>query len=273
MTYPILQPPPNQTNQRQAFNGGYWLSLPFLLFIIIPLIALVLRVSPAQLLTHLADRLVLSALRLSLVTTLASIAIILVAGTPVAWLLAGPRTRLTHLIDVLVDLPTVLPPAVAGVALLMAFGRRGLLGAWLNEIGIQLAFTPAAVVMAQVFIAAPFYIKSAAVGFANVDVEIRQAAAIDGANEWQIFRQLILPLAAPALLSGVVMSWARALGEFGATILFAGNFPGKTQTMPLAIYLGFESGLDAALTLSVILLLLSFGALFMVKRLLSDTLS
>jgi molybdate transport system permease protein len=268
MTYPLLQSLSASAQKRQVFTGGFWVSLPFLLFMLVPLIALILRVSPGMLLTHLSDTQVLLALRLSLLTTLAATAIILITGTPVAWLLAGPRTRLTRLIDVLVDLPTILPPAVAGVALLMAFGRRGLLGAWLNEIGIQLAFTSAAVVMAQVFIAAPFYIKSAAVGFANVEIEIRQAAAMDGANDWQIFRQMVFPLAAPSLLTGVVMSWARALGEFGATILFAGNFPGKTQTMPLAIYLGFETGTDTALTLSVLLLLFSFAALLGVKRLL-----
>ncbi|MFZ6027431.1 MAG: ABC transporter permease [Chloroflexota bacterium] len=263
---------PLKAPRRQTFAWGYWLSLPFLLFIAFPLMALVLRTAPLQWWQHLKDPQVLAALRLSLVTTLAAAFVIVLTGTPVAYLLAGARGRLARAIDALVDLPTVLPPAVAGVALLMAFGRRGLVGSLLNSLGIQIAFTPLAVVMAQVFIAAPFYIKAAVVGFSYVDVEIKQAAAIDGANDRQIFIYLIAPLSWRALLTGVVMSWARALGEFGATILFAGNFPGKTQTMPLAIYLGFETGLDTALTLSVILLLLSFVTLFAVKRLLGQSL-
>jgi molybdate transport system permease protein len=236
----------------------------------LPLAALLLRTSPLQWWLHLQAPQVLAALRLSLTTTLIATALIVLGGTPVAYLLTGRQDRFARVIDVLVDLPTVLPPAVAGVALLAAFGRRGLLGGVLGELGVQLPFTPAAVVMAQIFIAAPFYIKAAIVGFSHVDVEIKQAAAMDGANDWQIFSNLIVPLAWRALLTGMVMSWARALGEFGATILFAGNFPGKTQTMPLAIYLGFESGLDAALTLAVVLLLLSFCALFLVKRLMVD---
>jgi molybdate transport system permease protein len=165
----------------------------------------------------------------------------------------------------LVDLPTLLPPSVAGVALLITFGRRGPLGDMLESAGIQVVFTPLAVVLAQVFIAAPFYVRAAALGFSSVDVEIEQAAQLDGANPWQTFRYIILPLSQGALLSGATTSWARALGEFGATILFAGNLPGRTQTMPTAIYLGFETNLDTALTLSVILVILSLAALFVVK--------
>jgi molybdate transport system permease protein len=159
----------------------------------------------------------------------------------------------------------VLPPAVAGVALLLAFGRRGLAGGLLEDWGVHIAFTQAAVVMAQTFIAAPLYIKSAAVGFANVEPELEQAAGLDGASGWGVFRHVTVPLAWPGLLSGAVLTWARALGEFGATIIFAGNFPGRTQTMPLAIYLGFELDLDVALTLSVILVGFSFLALILIK--------
>ncbi|MCB0164190.1 MAG: ABC transporter permease subunit, partial [Anaerolineae bacterium] len=153
-------------------------------------------------------------------------------------------------------------------ALLMAFGRRGLVGEWLEVGGLHIAFTQVAVVLAQTFIAAPFYVKAAMLGFAGVDRDLEQAAALDGAGGWQAFRFVTLPLAWTALLSGAVMTWARALGEFGATIIFAGNYPGRTQTMPLAIYIGFELDLDIALTLSVILVGCSFVVLLVVKGLL-----
>ena len=163
------------------------------------------------------------------------------------------------------ELPTVLPPAVAGVALLVAFGRRGLIGQWLAAAGLGVSFTTAAVVMAQLFIAAPLFVRAAMLGFAGIATELEQAAEIDGASPWQRFRYVTLPLAYPALLSGAVVAWARALGEFGATIIFAGNFPGRTQTMPLAIYIGFELDLDAALVLSVLMIVASFATLALVK--------
>jgi len=241
------------------------LTLPMLAFITLPLLALFLYTPPAALLTHLSQPTVLQAVRVSLTTTLVATVIIVIFGTPIALYLAQPKIRLRRFVDTLTDLPTVLPPAVAGVALLVVFGRRGYVGAMLADLGIQVAFTQAAVVMAQVFIASPFYIKSATLGFAAVDPEIQQAAALDGANGWQIIRFVILPLSWPALLSGSLMSWARALGEFGATIIFAGNFPGRTQTMPLAIYIGFQVDLEEALALSVILVGFSFLALMLVK--------
>ena len=236
-----------------------------LAFITLPLLALFLYTSPAALLGNLRQPAVLQAIRVSLNTTLVATAIIVVFGTPVALYMAQPKTRLRRIVDTLTDLPTVLPPAVAGVALLIVFGRRGYVGGLLADLGIQVAFTQAAVIMAQIFIASPFYIKSAALGFAGVDLETQQAAALDGASGWQIFRYVIVPLSWPALLSGSLMSWARALGEFGATIIFAGNFPGRTQTMPLAIYIGFQVDLEVALALSVILVGFSFLALMLVK--------
>jgi len=139
----------------------------------------------------------------------------------------------------------------------------------LEDLGIKIAFTTFAVVIAQIFIAAPFYVRSASLGFASVDVEIEQAARIDGANRWQIFKFLIVPLSRIAIISGIMMSWARALGEFGATIMFAGNLPGRTQTMPTAIYLGFETDFESALTLSVILVVISFISLLVIKILVS----
>jgi molybdate transport system permease protein len=241
------------------------MSLPMLLFLALPLAALLLRATPAGILANLGQAEVLQAIALSARTTLASTALIVVLGTPLAYVLARRRFPGRRALDTLVDLPTVLPPSVAGVALLMAFGRRGLIGQWLAPLGFGLAFTEAAVVLAQTFIAAPLFVKAAMGGFATVDDELEQAAAIDGASRWQTFRHITLPLAQMALLSGTVLAWARALGEFGATIIFAGNFPGRTQTMPLAIYLGFELDLSVALTLSVILIASSFLVLILVK--------
>jgi len=241
------------------------LSAPLVLFLALPLLALVLRAQPVRLWASLGQGQVIQAAGLSLVTTLVTALVAVVFGTPVAYLLARRRFRLRRLIDTLVDLPIVLPPAVAGVALLMAFGRRGILGGVLDDLGIGVAFTPFAVVLAQTFVAAPFYVKAATVGFSGIEPELEQAAALDGAGPWQMFSHVTLPLARVALLAGIVMTWARALGEFGATILFAGNFPGRTQTMPLAIYIGFELDLDVALALAVILLTCSFLALWVIK--------
>ena len=257
-------PPP------KAKLSGVWraLSLPMLVFLSLPIIALFLRTSPASLIDNLREPDVLRAIGISLVTTLISTLIIILGGTPLAYSQARGQFRFSRAVDTLIDLPLVLPPAVAGVALLMAFGRRGILGGLLSDLGIHIAFTPLAVILAQVFVAAPFYIKSATVGFKNIDRELEQSAALDGASSPQIFRFLMLPLSWSALLGGSVMSWARALGEFGATIIFAGNFPGRTQTMPLAIYIGFELDLNIALTLSVILILFSFLALIVSKRIL-----
>ena len=249
-------------------NLWWGLSLPLFIFLLLPLVALFLRTSPTRMVANLAQPFILKAIGISLGTTFGATLVIIVFGTPVAYLLARRQVPFRRLIDTLLDLPIVLPPAVAGIALLMAFGRQGILGGVLDNLGIHLAFTPFAVLLAQTFIAAPFFIKSASIGFASIDSEIEQAASLDGASSWQLFRFLTIPLAWSALLSGAVMSWARALGEFGATIIFAGNFPGRTQTMPLAIYMGFELDLEMALTLSVILIGFSFLALYIVKALL-----
>lgn len=240
-------------------------ALPLLMFIAIPLLCLLARTSVSSLLTNLNDQQVVQAVSLSLVTTLISTAVTLVFGTPVAILLTRRKWRFFRVIDTLIDLPTVLPPSVAGVALLLAFGRNGLFGSFFSSLGVNIPFTMIAVIMAQTFIASPLYIKAAAIGFANIDPELKRAAALDGASRWQTFRFVDLPLSWTALLSGSVLTWARALGEFGATIIFAGNFPGRTQTMPLAIYIGFEIDLNVALTLSTILICLSFLTLVIVK--------
>jgi len=254
--------------RRRRPDRIWLLSLPFLAFLALPLLALLGRAPAGQLLENLRQPEVYQAIALSLNTaTLATLASI-VLGTPVAYLMARRSFRFKRALDTLIDLPTVLPPAVAGVALLMAFGRRGVIGSSLEALGVHIAFTQAAVVIAQTFISAPLYIKSAIVGFAGVERELEQAAALDGATSWSVFRQITVPLSSPAMLSGAVLAWARALGEFGATIIFAGNFPGRTQTMPLAIYIGFELDLNVALTLSVILIGFSFLVLILVKVLL-----
>ncbi len=248
-------------------------SSPLLLFLSVPLLALILRITPAALLSTLFTPQVAQAIALSMTTTLATLCIALVAGTPLGFLLARYRFPGYTLVDTLVDLPLVLPPAVAGIALLMAFGRRGLLGSTLADLGIEIAFTWTAVVLAQSFVAIPFYVKYAKSGFGSVNRTLEQAARLDGASNFQTFRYVTIPLSWGILLTGMIMAWARAMGEFGATIIFAGNYPGRTQTMPLAIYLGFELDLDIALTLSVILMSISFAVLFVVKRILGAKVS
>jgi len=214
---------------------------------------------------------VVQAIRLSFLSTAMTAFLTLFFGTPVAYLLARKRFPGRTALDALIDMPVVLPPAAAGVALLIAFGRRGVLGSFLG--GVEIPFTLAAVVLAQLFVSSPYYIKSASAGFASINRELEQAAEVDGASRIQVFRTIILPLALPAIVGGIVMTWARALGEFGATMIFAGNFPGRTQTMPLAIYIGFEIDLDVALVLALILLAVSFFVLALVKGLLSQRLT
>ena len=167
----------------------------------------------------------------------------------------------------MIDLPIVLPPSVAGLALLIAFGRRGLFGSTLNLFGISLPFTTTAVVLAQTFVAAPLFVRAARIGFTEIDKQLEEAAQVEGANQWQLFQEVMFPLAGRALLTGAILTWTRALGEFGATILFAGNLEGVTQTMPMAIYLGFERNIGVALTLSVALIFVSVLLLMLTKRL------
>lgn len=249
-----------------------WLLLaaPLLLFFTVPVLMLLTRTSPERIIESLGMESVQQAVWVSLRTTLVSLVIILLFGTPLGYWMGRHDFRLKRLVDTLIDLPTVLPPSVAGVALLITFGRRGVIGGWIEDLGIQIAFTQAAVILAQVFIAAPFYVKAAALGFAGVDQEIIEAAQLDGASRWHMLRHIMLPITRSALLSGSMMSWARALGEFGATIIFAGNFPGRTQTMPTAIYLGFQMDLQMALSLSAILVLISLISILLVKWIVSQ---
>lgn len=241
------------------------LALPFMLFVSLPLLALLLQTGPSTLQTYLRKSDVVQAIGLSIVTTSITTLLAIILGTPLAYMLARHTFRGRLTLDTLIDLPMVLPPAVAGVALLMAFGRRGIFGPYLNAVGLDIAFSQTAVILAQLFVAAPYYVKTATSGFASFNRDLEHAAALDGAGLWRVFWYITVPLTWPSLLGGAVMTWARALGEFGATIIFAGNFPGRTQTMPLAIYIGFELELNVALTLAVVLLIVSFGVLAVVK--------
>lgn len=206
---------------------------------------------------------VTEAILLSLITTALSTLLTLLFGTPLAYVLARWKFPLRRLVRVLVELPIVLPPTVAGLALLLTMGRRGLLGPTLETIGVTLPFTTAAVIIAQMFVSAPFYIIAAQVGFQSIPREIEDAARVDGAAGLTMFRQITLPLSRTALAAGLTLSWARALGEFGGTILFAGSIAGRTQTMPLLVYNVLESNIDAAIWASLILLMLAFIALLL----------
>jgi molybdate transport system permease protein len=270
MSHPQAPHVPAKSSPRWLKNAWQALSLPAILFIVLPILSVFLRLSPGEFWTNLKLQQVQQAIQLSLATSLATVGLTVLIGTPVAYLLCCRRSRFYRLIDTLMDLPTVLPPSVAGVALLMTFGRQGFVGAWLSPLGVSIPFTNLAVVLAQMFVAAPFYIKAATLGFANIDCELKKAAALDGANRWQVFHLIVVPMSWMSLVSGCVITWARALGEFGATIIFAGNFPGRTQTMPLAIYIGFELDLNVALTLSAILICCSFLMIMLVKGILHN---
>jgi len=235
----------------------------------LPVLALVLRaVTDGALAATARSAVVLDALFLSLVTTAISLVLTLLLGIPLAFVLARRTFRGSALVETVIDLPIVLPPSVAGLALLLLLGRRGLLGEPLAVLGAEIPFTTLAVVVAQTFVAAPFFIRSARTGFAGVDPDLEDAARVDGASEPQLFVAITLPLAGTALAAGLVMSWARALGEFGATIMFAGNVEGRTQTLPLVVYGEFQGGnLEASVAAAAVLVLAAFGVLVAVRLL------
>ncbi len=235
-------------------------------FIALPLAGLVFRLTPVEVWTNLATPSALSALRLSLETTAAALAITIALGTPLAYALARGAFPGKRIVDAIVDLPIVVPPAVAGLALLLIFGRNGLLGPALRGAGLQLSFTTAAVIMAQVFVASPFYVRGARAGFSGVARTLEMASATLGMGPLRTFGFVTVPLALPALLGGAVLCWARALGEFGATIMFAGNLAGVSQTLPLAVYLNLEGGsVDIATALSVALIAISLCVVFALR--------
>ena len=207
-----------------------------------------------------------TALRVSLVTSGISLALMLIVGTPVAYWIATTRLPGTAVLQTLFELPLVLPPAVAGIGLFAAFGRSGMLGAQLDALGIQLPFTQAAVVMAMTFVAGPLYLRQAQAAFAAVDPDMLAAARTLGAGRWKVFLEVAVPLASAGLSAGAALGWARALGEFGATIMFAGNVQGRTQTLPLVVYSEFGGGdLDASIAAAAILVLAAFGVLVSVR--------
>ncbi|HLQ30778.1 MAG TPA: ABC transporter permease [Ktedonobacteraceae bacterium] len=237
----------------------------FFLYLGIPLVSLLLREPPAMLWTAIEQPEVLQALQLSVFTTSVSTLLTVLFGLPVAYVLARRQFPGRNLLEVLVTLPTVLPPVVAGVALLLTFGRFGLLGRYLTPLGITIPFTTLAVIMAQMFVSSPFFVNTARAGLEQLDTRYELAAYTLRASPFYAFRRVTLPLIRPALLSGIGLAWARALGELGATITFAGSFPGVTQTMPIAVYLAAESDLDTAVALSVVLMAVSFGLLLALR--------
>jgi molybdate transport system permease protein len=237
-----------------------------LIFLVLPLAGLVLRAPWTTLPQRLAEPNVLAALRLSVQTSTVATVVCLLLGVPLAWLLARVEFPGRKLVRALVTVPLVLPPVVGGVALLLVFGRRGLVGAWLSStFGVTIPFSTTAVVIAEAFVAMPFLVIAVEGALRGADVRYEEAAATLGAGRWTTFTHVTLPLIAPGVAAGAVLCWARALGEFGATITFAGNLPGRTQTMPLAVYLALEVDLDDAIVLSLILLAVSVGILALLR--------
>ncbi|HSH75576.1 MAG TPA: ABC transporter permease [Longimicrobiales bacterium] len=258
--------------ERAAFERdrlGRWptivLAVPILGLMVVPLVALALASSPADLATGLADPLFGPALWLSARTTTLSLGVVVGAGTPLAWWLAAAPTKRTRWVELLVDLPIVIPPAVVGVALLQTFGRSGVFGPILEAVGWQVPFTSTAVVLAQVVVSAPFYVQAAAAAFRRVDPDLLIVGRTLGQSPRGAFLRIAVPLALPGLVGGAALAWARALGEFGATLLFAGNMPGTTQTMPLAIYAALESEVGVAVALSLVLAAVSVLLLFALR--------
>ncbi|MEU5098146.1 molybdate ABC transporter permease subunit [Streptomyces sp. NPDC020996] len=258
-----------RVSRRTGRASGRGVPLPLLLpalvglaFLLLPLVALLVRAPWSTLPDQLTSAAVWQALRLSLLCATAATAVSLVIGVPLAWLLARTDFPGRGLVRALVTLPLVLPPVVGGVALLLALGRNGVVGRWLDAwFGVTLPFTTAGVVLAETFVAMPFLVISVEGTLRAADPRYEEAATTLGASRFTAFRRVTLPLVAPGIAAGAVLAWARALGEFGATITFAGNFPGRTQTMPLAVYLALQNDPAAAIALSLVLLTVSIAVL------------
>jgi molybdate transport system permease protein len=240
----------------------------FVAFITVPLVCMVLKVPLARFGHYLRDPMVVTSLLLTVKTTLIAVAAIIVGGTPVAYLLARREFPGKRLLDALVDLPLTIPPVVAGFALLITFSPRGPVGAVLHRFGTEVVWTMAAVVIAQIMMAAPLYVKAAQAGFEAVDESLVRASLVLGASRWRTFLRVTLPLSGSGVITGVILAWARAAGEFGATITFAGNMPGRTQTAPLAVFMGVNRDLSVGVTLATILLVFSFVVLLSARLLL-----
>lgn len=243
-------------------RGLAFIGIPAAALVVVPVGAIAWRTPWSNFWSAVTDDASRTALVLSIRTSLITTVLALLFGTPLAWLLANSRFRGRSFVRSLLVLPMVLPPVVGGVALLYAFGRRGVVGGVLDDwFGLRLAFTETAAIMAQFFVAAPFFIVVMEAAFEQVDRRIVGAARTFGAGPWRAFLTVTLPLVGPSLLAGLVLTWARALGEFGATITFAGNTAGRTQTIPLAVYGAFESGGDSALALSMLMVVVSVAVL------------
>ncbi len=245
---------------RQHFGPlplGLW-ACPMLLLLLVPLVALMGSTSLSDIWAGMQNPIFMPALWLSAKTSFVSLLIIVLAGTPLAWWMATATPHQRKVVTLLVDLPIVIPPAVLGIALLQTFGRQGLLGDIFQGLGIQIPFSTSAVILAQVVVAAPFYIQSATTAFRRVNPDFLWVARTLGQTPAGAFLQVVLPLALPGMISGAALSWARALGEFGATLLFAGNLSETTQTMPLAIYTAMESDVRAAVAISLVLVAVAF---------------
>jgi len=236
-------------------------------FISLPILSLVLWTISEDSWRAMSSPVAVDALLLSMRTTAISMFIIVLVGTPAAYVLARADFRGKRLVDALVDIPAVLPPSAAGIALLLTFGRFGLVGRYFDAFGVTISFTTAAVVIAEIFVSAHFYVRQASIGFAGVRRDVEESAMVDGAGRFSVFTRVTVPLAFPALVAGAVTAWARALGEFGATIIFAGSFRGITQTIPLAIFAEFQGDIDAAVALSVLVLGFAFVVILAVKYL------
>lgn len=239
--------------------------MPLVAFLFLPVVALLFTTTAHELREAWSHPAVWPALRLSLTTTAISLCFVALLGTPLAWYLARTSGPWTRALETTTQLPIVMPPAVAGVALLLAFGRRGLLSSLFCPQGCSLAFTTGAVIMAEIFVSAPYYIQTATNAFRQLDTQLIVVAQTFGASPWRVFSRVALPLSAPALIAGGAMSWARSLGEFGATLMFAGNLEGETQTLPLAIYTALESDFRLAHGLSLALVGVAFGVLLLAK--------
>jgi molybdate transport system permease protein len=239
-----------------------------LAFVLLPVIALFTRVSAAQLAAQLRSKVALDALAVSLRTSVMALLLLLVLGTPAAYVLATQVRRASAVMTTLLELPLVLPPAVAGIGLLVAFGRNGLLGGPLRALGISIPFTQAAVVLALLYVSMPFYIRQAVASFQAVDRELLAASRTLGSGAAATFFRVALPLARPGLSAGAALGWARALGEFGATLMFAGSLQGRTQTLPVAIFTELGQDFDVSLAISALLVVVSAGLFVGIKVLL-----
>lgn len=250
----------------RSYAALYLPALAGLVFLVLPIVGLLVKTPWRRLSSLLSADGSWTALRLSLECATLAMGVALVLGVPLAWLLARTRVPARRLVRALVTVPLVLPPVVAGIALLLVFGRHGLLGGLLDrEFGVTLPFSTPGVVVAESFVALPYLVASVESALRLSDPQLEEAAATCGANQWQVFRWITLPSVAPGIAAGAVLAWARALGEFGATITFAGNFPGTTQTMPLAVYLQLQQDPDAAVALSLVLLAVSVTVLVVLR--------